>query len=195
MSLIPILNEGRAGFEKYESMVNQFGPSIGGAADAEMKYKESTEKLSLALDKLKMSATPLLGLLTSLTAHAADALNFDSTATKAEILKDKLKGLIDLAVRWETLNQISMDTGTSKSANQNKPESFDLQKALLTQQKALTAELNAQAQDLFETLKAGGPAERALADAQQHLNEVIKAGAEMLESKPWPSRKRCLASR
>lgn len=57
-SLLPDLEKGAAGIEKYKSMVSQFGAEIGPEQIARQeKYKDSQEELSLSWDRLKVSAS------------------------------------------------------------------------------------------------------------------------------------------
>ena len=72
LSLIPILNQGRDGVEKFRDIVEQFGPSIdSNAVKSQENWQIATEKLSLSFDSLKVSATPILGVLSSIATESA----------------------------------------------------------------------------------------------------------------------------
>ena len=76
LQLIPILNQGSAGVEKFRAIVEQFGPSIDqNAIQSQLNWQLATTKLGTAFDNLKVSAIPVLGVLTSLTTEAANFLN------------------------------------------------------------------------------------------------------------------------
>jgi|HubBroStandDraft_6_1064221.scaffolds.fasta_scaffold01891_12 hypothetical protein len=80
LQLIPILNQGAEGVEKFRAIVEQFGPSIDqNAIQSQLNWQLATTKLSLAFDSLKVAAIPVLDVLSKLTESAA---YFLSTAVK-----------------------------------------------------------------------------------------------------------------
>src|SRR6266478_3555067 len=70
LNMIPLLAKGREGILEWEKAVDKFGPVIGkDAVDANEKYRNSVEELSLSWDKVKVQAEqstiPTLSKLTS----------------------------------------------------------------------------------------------------------------------------------
>jgi hypothetical protein len=84
LNLLPQLNKGAAGVEQFRAIVAQFGPSIDqNAIQSTQNWQLATEKLSLAFDSLKVSAVPLLSVLSSITTEAAQflkAMNGDTSS-------------------------------------------------------------------------------------------------------------------
>lgn len=157
LGLIPILNQGREGFAKYEQMVNDFGPALGNAAEAEMKYHDSTEKLSLAFDKLKVSATPVLGILTKLT----------------DVAGSTVKGLGQLVTGDLSFKNVGFNKGQNHAP-------IDAAATAVSEAKQKEAEaydkLTDAAQHNYDVLKAGGPAEYALVKATQDIAAALASG-------------------
>ncbi len=159
LALIPLLNQGRDGIDKWTAAVDRLGPVIGKeAVEANEKYRDSIGELSLAWDKLKVqteqSTIPALSKLTSWFAN-----NFQSIKAglaggfgAAAILKDQ-----------QAAQQALTDEVKKTSAAKDDQ---------LRKQEALTAS----EQHSFEILKAGGTAAFALEQARQNLTDAIQAG-------------------
>ncbi len=76
LQLIPILNQGADGVEKYRTAVQSLGPVFGPEAiQAQKNYQDATVNLGLAFDNLKVKLTPLLNNLADLKNGAAALLN------------------------------------------------------------------------------------------------------------------------
>jgi hypothetical protein len=77
IGLIPFLNKGRDGINELRAVTDKYAATISGdALKSQEDYKLSTIKLGLAFDSLKISAIPLLDVLTKITTASADAVSF-----------------------------------------------------------------------------------------------------------------------
>jgi hypothetical protein len=83
LTLIPYLSKGKEGVDQSRAIVEQYaGVITGKALKAQEDYKTSTIKLGEAFDSLKISATPLLDILSQLITSAADFLKIAETSPK-----------------------------------------------------------------------------------------------------------------
>jgi hypothetical protein len=160
LNLIPLLNQGRDGIERWTAAVDKLGPVIGEqAVAANEKYRASVEELSLSWDKVKVqveqSTIPALSKLTSWFAN-----NFQSI--KAGFLGGGLGAAAMLK------DQQAAQQGVTDEANKTSAAKGDQ----LKKQEALTAS----EQRSFEILKAGGSAAFALEQARQGLSDATQAG-------------------
>src|SRR6267378_5280674 len=157
--MIPLLVKGRDGIREWEAAVDKLAPVIGKeAVEANEKYRNSVEELSLSWDKVKVQAEestiPALSKLTSWFAN-----NFQSMKAglaggfgAAAILKDQ-----------QALTKAAVDGLKQQSSAQDE---------LLRKGEQIQASL----QKTFQIEKDGGSAAFALEKARQQLNDDVQAG-------------------
>lgn len=76
LQLIPILNQGKDGVEKFRVIVEKYGPTINkDAIQAQNDWETATLKLQLQFDRLKLSLIPVLGFMTDIVNKVADIKN------------------------------------------------------------------------------------------------------------------------
>jgi hypothetical protein len=175
LAMIPFLNKGRDGIEEFNKMVEQYGPTIDGQAIASTeKWKDSTEKLSLAWDSFKVS------LIGSVIPALASLLQKISDITKATgdmvagSLKSPGKSYLEFLKTWALLPVIGMsfpDSPAAKSPAAQDPKDSAAQVAKNKAADAL-AEKN---KSLYEMMKAGSSAVYALEQKRAAVSEAIAA--------------------
>jgi hypothetical protein len=106
LQLIPILNKGKDGVEEFRTIVNQFGPNVDQSAiQSTQNWKLATEKLSLAFDSLKVSATPILNLLSSVTTESAKFLKVFSSGSTGGLSDAERTGLSIFTLGGSSIGQ------------------------------------------------------------------------------------------
>ena len=189
LKLIPILNQGRDGVEKYRAIVNQFAPEINdGVLKSQNDWNDANVKLSLSLDKLKVSLTPLLDTFAKFSTGIAELVNADSGDTKglSGLQKFFLFAADPAAFGRNLANTSGLVKQSGDTAKTSAQQWADLglgfdkaisaARAATPQFKALEDQLNG----VTEAQRKA--AEEAKKEAEALLNERFKAASESLNS-------------
>lgn len=172
--LIPVLAQGREGVEKWIAANKEFGAVIDGTAIEETnKWHESTAKLGLAWDDVKVRST---GALTYMAEALTLLLNLTkgvSNATSTMFTAGEYGGLLETE---------GPPTTTGKSEREEKQDAIDAQNKTQKEQNERQGAINAQLQHALDLVKAGGPAEAELvalkkteADYEKKIGETTGA--------------------
>lgn len=162
LQMIPLLDKGREGIMQWTAEVDKYGAVIGkDAVQANEKYRESVESLSLQWDKLKVDAeTEVLPLFTKLTKAINDNGGLLGTLASAGDAVLPTFGLLSFA-----------HSASSNPAVEQTKQETAAKDALLKKQDELQASLK----DMFELQKAGGSAALALEQKRLDLTDAIAA--------------------
>ena len=155
--MIPLLVKGRDGIREWEAAVDKLAPVIGKeAVEANEKYRNSVEELSLSWDKVKVQAEqstiPTLSKLTSWFAN-----NFQSMKAGLAGGLGAAAMLKDQQAAQQALTDEVKKTSAANDASLRKGE-----------------EIQASLEKTFEIQKAGGSAAYALEKARQQLTDDIQ---------------------
>ena len=73
--MIPVLDQGRAGIQKWTDLVHKIGPDISdNTVKAVREFKDATTELGLAWDNVKIKMTPVLNLATTIAKTFAQTI-------------------------------------------------------------------------------------------------------------------------
>lgn len=190
LQLIPILNQGKDGVEKFRVLIEKYGPAINkDAVQAQNDWEVATLKLSLEVDRLKLSLIPVLGFMTDMANKIADIKNAGKDPRAFQGLLEVLTHIVTLPLGGGTANlrllaQIFKDDApkVETAADAWKKLGFGFDDAIL-KAKATGAQLKALEDQLNGSAEARKKAaEEAKKEAQAVLDERFKSAAASLQS-------------
>lgn len=189
LQLIPILNSGKDGVEKFRVLIEKYGPTIDKkAVQAQNDWELATLKLSLEVDRLKLSLIPVLGFMTDMANKIADIKNVGKDpkafAGLLEILTHivtlPLGGTANIRFVAQFFKEDSPKVETAAVAWKRLGLGIDDAISAVAQAGPILKALEDQANGSAEARKKA--AEEAKKEAQAVLDERFKSAAASLQS-------------
>jgi vacuolar-type H+-ATPase subunit H len=190
--MIPVLDEGRAGMEKWQQIAKQIGPDISeSAVKAAQAWKTANVEIGLRLDALKVSASGLLTVLVDIANAGLQVIHYglhpyyDPTmpGATADYAKERAKLEEDNTTRMNDLAQKAVDI--AKTHGVAAAAVLDLQRQITASELNTTQAGLLHTADLMNQLPAlqkAAELERARAAEMQRQAEVFKRSLADLEA-------------
>jgi len=173
ISLLPLLEKGSAGLQKFSDMVSEFGPVIDKkGVESTEKWKDSTVALGLAWDSVKIGATDANPALAAFNTELAGFIKSATNESVWDTVRDNFAVITNLATGNGLKVSASVSTEHSEKGGQAAAEAAQL-KAIKDAQQAAADKQMATDKKAFDLIKEGGVAGRALKEAELAVSQEI----------------------